>query len=302
MTESTSESTTRANEDEDQQETFDWIGRQLRQGREAMGLDQRAVAGELNLPGIVIEDIESGRLQRLSGLYRRGYVKNYAVFLQLDPEPLLDALAEDQPPVIHDVLPVADTGWRLERYLKIATYVLVTTAIVPPLLYFFIAGGSSLLQSEGADGVDPQRTATAADVAPDARAEPAGDSGENSGHVTAATLPLNAIRPAAETRPELDQQAPSAEPEPVPAGTRLGIELIEDSWVEVYDAAEQRLEYDLLRAGQSHHYTGEPPFRLLIGKASAVDLMLDDEPVEWPGQDAADVAEIRIAADGSVID
>jgi cytoskeleton protein RodZ len=301
MTESTSESTTRANDNE-QKETFNRIGRQLRQRREAMGLDQRAVARELNLPGIVIDDLESGRLEHLSGLYRRGYVKNYAVLLELDPEPLLAALAEERPPLLHDVLPVADTGWRLERYLKVATYVLVTTAIVPPLLYFFIAGGSSLLQGEGADGVEPERTAAAADAARDGGVEPAREPGDEPGHVTAATLPLNAIRPAAETRPEAGPQAPSSEPEAVPPGTRLGIELIEDSWIEVYDAAEQRLEYDLLRAGQSHHYTGEPPFRLLIGKASAVDLRLDDEPVEWPGQDAADVAEIRIAADGSVID
>jgi cytoskeleton protein RodZ len=84
------------------------------------------------------------------------------------------------------------------------------------------------------------------------------------------------------------------------AAVELSVELLEDSWVEIHAADGERLEYDLLRAGQSRTYSGEAPFQLLLGRANAVRLMLGEELVTFDGHDRSDVARLRLLASGEV--
>jgi cytoskeleton protein RodZ len=76
--------------------------------------------------------------------------------------------------------------------------------------------------------------------------------------------------------------------------------LLEDSWIEIHDAEGTRLEYDLLRSGQTRSYEGQAPFSLLVGRSSAVKLQVNGQQVTWEGHDSGDVAEIAVAADGQV--
>lgn len=85
-----------------------------------------------------------------------------------------------------------------------------------------------------------------------------------------------------------------------PLLSALEVELLDDSWVEIHDAEGTRLEYDLLRGGQIRNYQGQPPFRLLVGRSSAVKLQVNGHAVTWEGHDSGVVAEIAVAADGQV--
>lgn len=307
MTEETS-ANNRAEQDGEQGK-YRQIGAQLRKRREKLSLTQAEVAHRLHLPGMVVNDIETGRVERLSGLYRRGYIRNYARLLELDADRLLAEAGEDLLPALQQVMPASRRQWQFERYLKIASYALVTTAIVPPLLYFFIAGGSRLLERDPVVA-DAGQTEQAAESAPTPGAHGAADAAagqeSRSGHVSASVLPVAAIRPMREPGPaELLPPAAGAEEEPVvdvPASplSKLSLELGEDSWIEIEDSQGNRLEYDLLRAGQVRSYEGLPPFRMLLGRSGAVELALDGKPVVWEGQDSGDVARIEVSADGDV--
>lgn len=266
---------------------------------------------------MVINDIESGQIDRLSGLYRRGYLRNYARLLELDPDELLAAIGEDAPPALKDVMPAPRREWRLERYLKIATYVLVTTVIVPPLAYFFIAGGSRMLEGEPAElaeqtsGSEPADTVAAGDegrtvAEPEQRSGEAA-SGSQSGHVSASALPLSPMRLGRESEgetpellPESLQGSGEAANDELEELTGLTLELVDDSWIEIHDADGERLEYDLLREGQVHTYRGRAPFRLLLGRSSAVELQVDGQAVVWEGHERGDVTQLEVAADGKV--
>ncbi len=317
MTETTSETS------KEEAGTYAWIGGELRQARIKAGKEIDEISRQLRLPGMTIEDIEHGRVERLSPLYRRGYVINYARLLGLDPSSLLAAADDgDAPPELRKVLPVSDQGWKFERYLRIATYVLVTTVIVPPLLYFFIEGGSRIMErnpvaehsepsitDEHNGGDRPNRGRIARALAleeSDARQD-----SNDVGHVSASALPLAAVRPLRESERAEDARAqdlllPAVELLEVGgdqddvAIMELSVELLEDSWVEIHAADGERLEYDLLRAGQNRTYRGEAPFQLLLGRASAVRLMLADEVVTFVGHDRGDVARLRLLADGDV--
>ncbi|HSH27828.1 MAG TPA: RodZ domain-containing protein [Wenzhouxiangella sp.] len=310
MTEKTS---TEPAQKQDRKKRLERIGEELRLRREALGLDQGDVARQIHLPGMVVNDIETGQVDKLSSLYRRGYIRNYARLLGLDPDELLADDGESDLPQLRQVLPVSSGGWRLERYLKIATYAIVTVAIVPPLVYFFVAGGTSMLEREpaGAETAAELRSALndrSAGSSPASASRPDTDDAPAARHVSASALPLNPIRPGkkalAETAlPAAGQPETGAEaalPDAGPQLSALQLELLEDSWIEIHDAEGARLEYDLLRGGQTLSYEGRAPFRLLVGRSSAVELKVNGQPVTWEGHDSGDVAEIAVAADGQV--
>ena len=67
-------------------------GESLRQAREAAGLTTKDVADSLNLLLSNIEAIEANQYEHMNaGIFIRGYVKSYARFVGLDPEPLVAA-------------------------------------------------------------------------------------------------------------------------------------------------------------------------------------------------------------------
>lgn len=314
MTDNTSASDDRKEQDIDNKKRYERIGAELRRRREALSLEQADVAGQLHLPGMVVNDIETGQVEKLFSIYRRGYIRNYARLLGLDPDQLLAEAGEDLPPDLQEVLPVSRPEWRLERYLKISTYAIVTVAIVVPLVYAFLAGGSRMLErdSGAAEQASISTSSGGGDSATtNATGKEAADSGQGADgarHVSASTLPLNPVRPARETveRPGTAPMSGTGASGDVPGleagppASALSLTLVEDSWIEIHDAEGTRLEYDLLRGGQTRSYEGQAPFRLLVGRSNAVELTVNGLPVTWDGHDSGDVAEISIDAGGDV--
>ena len=73
-------------------------GAMLRAARDATGLSVPEIAARLKLTVRLIEVIEANDRRRFPPtVYLRGYVRNYARLLGLDPEPLIEAFALEQP-------------------------------------------------------------------------------------------------------------------------------------------------------------------------------------------------------------
>ncbi|WP_315437008.1 RodZ domain-containing protein [uncultured Selenomonas sp.] len=72
------------------------VGDILRREREKQGLTIADIEKGTSIRGLYIEHIERGNIAELPGLvYAKGFVRNYAKFLNLDAEPLVQQFAEE---------------------------------------------------------------------------------------------------------------------------------------------------------------------------------------------------------------
>ena len=62
----------------------------------------------------------------------------------------------------------------------------------------------------------------------------------------------------------------------------LTLKFSADSWAEVYDAAGQRLFYDVGSASSAHTVRGTTPMRVVLGNASGVTLEFNGRPASVP--------------------
>ncbi len=280
------------------------IGRQFVQARRSRGISVRQVSEQIKLPGWVIEALENDEHERIAPVFLRGYIRHYAKFLGLASQPLLADVADQQSSELRSVLPVRQPAIRLERWFKLSTYLLVTTLIVPPLIYFFVVGGVAVFEHEvvstsvenesGEQSVNVSERIAQALAAADSSADP---TNQDSSPMSASTIPLAQLRSNETVQ---DQPAePVLETTPEVLSATLVLEMSDDSWVEIQSADGQRLEFDLLRAGMQREYQAEPPFTVLLGRASAVQIELDGQPVAFPGHDQASVAEFELGLNNS---
>lgn len=135
-------------------------GHMLTEAREARGMSVVEVAAQLRLSVRQVEALEADDFGRLPGTtFLRGFIRNYAKLLQLDPGPLLDACpaAQPQPEVPPIAAPSKDIefsalkaprrllrplGGLSARFLaKYAIAGLVVLVVVPLGLYLALHGG-----------------------------------------------------------------------------------------------------------------------------------------------------------------
>jgi hypothetical protein len=81
---------------------------------------------------------------------------------------------------------------------------------------------------------------------------------------------------------------------------RLRLEFNESSWVEVYDAAGQRLLYDIGQPARPRVLSGAAPLNVVVGLASAVSVQVNDQMIVVPRRANRDSTRFRVDADGSV--
>lgn len=79
---------------------------------------------------------------------------------------------------------------------------------------------------------------------------------------------------------DTDEAEGSANPAEDDADTLLSLAFNQQSWTEVYDADNQRLFIGLQSPGTTAEVEGSPPFRLIIGNATGVDLRYRGDVVD----------------------
>jgi cytoskeleton protein RodZ len=73
---------------------MDELGTILREAREARGLTLAQVQEKIRIGTKFLDALETGKYEQLpTPVHTRGYLRNYARFLELDPKPLLERLA-----------------------------------------------------------------------------------------------------------------------------------------------------------------------------------------------------------------
>ncbi len=204
-------------------------GRVLTEVREARGLSVPEVAAQLRLSVRQVEALEADDFDRLPGItFLRGFVRNYAKLLQIDPAPLLAACPSAQPEAPAIAAPSRDIefgGINAPRQLLgpldrvsarfLTKYVVAAVAVVivvPSVVYLALRGDSHpAAENRPAEGTAvplPLPPAEQPPAAPVAAAVP----------VTAAP-PVSAAQAGAQTAEAPAAAAPVAPGAAVPPAT-----------------------------------------------------------------------------------
>lgn len=252
-----------------------------------MSVDE--VSARIKLAPRQIVALEADDFAALPGMATtRGFIRSYARLLELDPEPLLAALADEPNPafaplVIRRPLPSPEFSGR--RYAPPTSHrrdARRLPALAAVMLVFigtlaFIAYRQEWLPMPSLE----------LPVAGDAPA-PAGT--ESS---VAAEAP---VAPAAQSMPPADVP-PAAEPVPAPVAPNSVLQLAarEDAWVEVIAIdGERKLLSKLMKAGATELLEISEPVVLVVGNAAGVDASLRGQSLNLRAAARDNVAKLSL--------
>lgn len=268
------------------------IGQQLRAAREAQGLSLLDVVDRLKLSPRQLEAIEAGQFDRLPGVtFVRGFVRNYARFLELDSSGLMTLLDEQFPPVKLEPAPLATNAAEALPAGSGKGWVW----LLPLLLVGGVVGwwffGQQSASSSAPQSLQLEMTTASAPLA-----ESSVPLTEVSADASAAlAAPLAASTPTVVVPVVAPAKVVASAPVVAAAGEKtVRLTTRQESWVTVTDASGKRLIYGLLPAGSDKQATGVPPFKLTIGNAAQVELAYDGAAVDLKSKIRGTTAKLEL--------
>jgi cytoskeleton protein RodZ len=304
----------------------------LSAAREELNLSVSDVARHLKLSPAQVEALEEGAYDRLPGrVFVRGFLRNYAKLLGIDPQPLLRSIEHEMPqPAIVDESPQSpEVVMPREQPARWPMQILFAAmAIVGALAIYEFGFNEPRGETKEAetnttaapDAASAEASLTAAPVAPVvtpstapgtgavAAKAPGPATGAAAAKATAsaptppaaATAPVGAAVPAlpgARGQGELIATAPAADAAKAPpaAGQRaLQFKFDVESWVEIRVRNDRIIFSKLNRAGSEERVNGVPPLKLVVGNARGVHLNYDDKPVDLSPHIGVTVARLTL--------
>lgn len=295
------------------------FGIRLKAAREAKNMAVADVAAKLKLTARQVEALEEEDLSHLpSEIFVRGFVRNYARLVGLEPDSLI-APVNVQAEVSETItapsagLNVGSSGirrWVVYPLIAMAIFLVLVAA-----LYHWLRQGEDTLITAPADLASPGLTVAPVEGAPAVSTgtlpapvispapEAAAPSTDGS-VITPLPLPLplpNASQPSVSTPLPVPPTSVSPAPVAVPSvskpnapeavapsktegstkpGARsMRFEPTQDAWIQVVDGKGSRFS-KLVRAGTAESFSGEPPFRLVVGEAALVKLTYNGHNIE----------------------
>ncbi|OWY37770.1 XRE family transcriptional regulator [Xenophilus sp. AP218F] len=306
------------------------VGARLKAAREAADMSLGEVADRLKLSMRQLSAIESDDFKSLPGAtFVRGFVRNYAKFLGLDPEPLMHALDQQFPSAVTEVANLVKHGEAPEpekpaqpakparaksgggKWLALAAVL----AAGGGAAWYFTQGGaqSDVPGGDLAPMLTEQHAASAAHAAlpasepvasaPVAAGKPATQASAPAvaapppmpASAPAAKAPAKAAKPAASAAQQQARPASSAASAPVGAGSdRVAVSVKEAAWVSIQDANGRKLVYATMQPGERKDVVGVAPFKVVVGNASQVDLSLNGKAVDFSDKIRGTTAKIEL--------
>lgn len=283
------------------------VGQTLKAKREERGWPLEQVAEQLKLNNRQLQAIEEDDFEALPGnTFARGFVRNYARLLELDPQPLLDQLTALLPKErIQTALPhVSDATalnaalpiGRPSRKFSVGIMVVVGLLLGAGTVFWYLQQPPSPdmalsdLSSKGEAAFALQASGIAELNASDVITQAESDASSVS---MISILPLTSV--ASEASAVVAVVNPVVASSPAAAGSadvRLVAEF--DSWVQVVDADGQILISQLLKQGMDRSLTGKAPFKIKIGNAPKTQLYYHGQRIDLAPHSRADVATLEL--------
>lgn len=288
-------------------------GEQLRAARERRKLSQAQAASEMRIDLTTLRALEADDFSRLGApIFVKGHLRNYAKQLGIAVEPLLEAYERAAQPAPPPLVGYRNEGEQMEGRVEFKRMLPTVAAGVTSVLLVLFA----IWLYHRPDPLPVPSTVRVAIPAPTSVAEaPASVPAAVAASVaTPAAAPGTAAPRADAARAEPARSeaarpdAARAEPQPgdakpaLPGGqVRVALRFSGESWVEVYDPANQPLIYQLFDAGQTREVAAVPPLRVFIGQAGSVAVTIDGKRIDLAALTKRDAtARFTIGAGGAV--
>lgn len=293
------------------------VGETLRRQRESLGLSVAEVANSLKLNVRQVDALESGRFELLPGAaFTRGFLRNYARLLKLDPAPLLASVQSavatdavelspvsnaqgDMPKVgrgrfRRSVLPgmlaalalfgLVVAGWYYDNQRKQTADALIAEAQAPEP----VAAPTPAPAAEPADA-PPGVAAPTAEAASSGGTVPPGTTSSVPDLAPAQVAPTVSATPGPLAAPE-DSTAKAVA---VGGKDKLVFDFSQDAWVEVKEKGGKVLFSKLGKAGSKEIVEAAPPLAVTIGNARSVKLERNGQAVDLGLGSKSTVARLK---------
>lgn len=296
----------------------------LRSKREEKGLSLDDAAQLLKLQRRQVVAIEEGDFLSLgSAAHVRGFVRNYARHLDLDPEMVLGQIEHQVPLQRHELHGPGNTGvamptpgGRRPLAWALAASPLVLVALGLGILYAFGINFDRWRTPSVEPAAEPGAVAPSAPVAAPSRTPVVAPAPATApGPLAPVAAPVVAV-PAPTLTPPTFIQAGTAGTPPsasasvpkalapanaaanVPANAtaphRIVLNFLQDSWVEIKQGDGHTLISQRVPGGSTRIVEGKPPFSVTIGNAHSVQLQYDDHGVDLAPHTKVDVARLTL--------
>jgi cytoskeleton protein RodZ len=280
----------------------DGVGEVLSRARTALGLTIGDVALQLKFAPRQIAALEQERFEQLPpGMFSRGMLRAYARLLKLDPEPLVQRIADrvavpdntNAVAAVRRPIPITDTARR--GNLVYAGLSLAVLGVIAAVLFEWQRERASGARMDFVPAAQAPLQPTQAPLQPtQAPLQP-----------TQAPLPpkqqvasLQTVAPPADAAP-LTEAAPAQAALPGSARPAAGkrhirLKFERESWVEIKDGGGKTLMSQLNPAGSEQAIEGRPPFDVIIGNAQHVRFSYDDRSVDLAPHVKVEVARFTL--------
>ncbi|AZZ99416.1 RodZ domain-containing protein [Pseudoalteromonas sp. R3] len=297
------------------------LGQTLAKARHDKGVSFEEITARLKLSESQINKLEQDDYHKLGPeTFVKGYIKSYCGLLGLDAQ---ETLRLYQSPVVPEQKgKMKSFSRRTEKEahdnrLMWFSYAVLALVIGSSAIWFWQTISTQNEITPG-DALDiPQVSAPVTSVPNEVAEETAQentpsenkiDSGELNSTAEPAVpsddesealpqlVPATSENEAAQVSTEITQNAvatelssaPVADPEPDNTQSELSQSTIvmvfkEDSWVEIFDASQERVAFGVKKAGYTMTVSGVAPFSVVLGKHRAVSITLDGEAVDISG-------------------
>jgi cytoskeleton protein RodZ len=272
------------------------FGARLSAARQARNLSVADVAAKLKLTPRQIEALEREDLEQLpSEVFVRGFVRNYGRLVGVEPENLIapvDAQAE-----VSETITAPSAGLNvgsnsLRRWLLYPLIALALFVVLVAALYHWLRQGEDSLIAMHPEVVGPVEPALSGGAPDEVISAPSAEIVLPSAAPEPAPVPAAPVLPPSEPRVEPVAPQPAANPPALGESVRMNadanvktglrsmrFEPTQDAWIQVVDSKGNRFS-KLVRAGSAETFSGEPPFRLVVGEAALVKLTYNGHSID----------------------
>jgi cytoskeleton protein RodZ len=290
-------------------------GAMLAAAREELNLSVSEVARHLKLSPAQVEALEEGAYDRLPGrVFVRGFLRNYAKLLGIDPQPLLRTIEHEMPQAapVDEAPPSTEVVMPRERTTPWAAYLGFGAFVVVGVLAIYEFGfneapGDAKPAAKETAAAEPTGHDAGAPASPAAAPQTGGPAATPAVPSPMAAVPAAAAgTPAAGAPPAVATPAraqgeliaaagASSTDKAGPPGSRtLQMKFDTESWVEVRDRNNKVIFSKLNKAGGEETVNGMPPFKLVVGNARGVHLNYGEKAVDLTPHIGVTVARLTL--------
>lgn len=254
-------------------------GQRLAQARERAGLSHEQVADKLKLDAHTVVALENSDYRVIgAAVFVRGFLRRYAQLVGESPSEI-EALYARQPesalaPDLARIAVHAQHGHRPGKIIGLRPVALTVGVLCAAAALWWALQRSTLPRSAVTTEVIVSPGVAAPGLAP-----------------TPVAAPIAAPATAAAVAQASDEAALAARLAALPR-KQLLLRFNDEVWAEVYDARGKRLQFGFAHAGSSSELVGTPPFRIVLGNASAVEVALEGVAISLP--EAAPGERVRL--------